>query len=69
MQGSPVTEAISAAVARTAGVALGGAATFIPLLERCGTETLLQVPLGTLGRALLDGSFARVAGASTQVFY
>lgn len=42
-QGSPVTEAISAAVERSAGVALGGAATFIPLLERCGTETLLQV--------------------------
>jgi len=41
-QGSPVTEAIAAAVTRTAGVALGGAATFIPLLERCGTETLLQ---------------------------
>ncbi|KAK9834254.1 hypothetical protein WJX81_000411 [Elliptochloris bilobata] len=43
LQGSPVTEAISAAVERSAGVALGGAATFIPLLERCGTETLLQV--------------------------
>ncbi len=41
-QGSPVTEAIAAAVSRTAGVALGGAATFIPLLERCGTVTLLQ---------------------------
>ena len=56
-------------MARTAGVALGGAATFIPLLERCGTETLLQVPLGTFGRALLDGSFVGVAGALTQVLY
>jgi hypothetical protein len=37
-----VTEAITAAVAKSGGRALGGAAVFIPLLQRCGTETTLQ---------------------------
>jgi hypothetical protein len=40
---SPVTEAITAAVHQSGGRALGGRATFIPLLERCRTETTLQV--------------------------
>ncbi len=40
---SPVTEAITAAVARSGGRALGGAAVFVPLLERFRTETTLQV--------------------------
>ena len=40
---SPVTEAITEAVAKSGGRALGGAAVFIPLLQRCGTETTLQV--------------------------
>ncbi len=39
---SPVTEAITLAVQQSGGRALGGRATFIPLLERCGTETTLQ---------------------------
>lgn len=39
---SPVTEAITAAVARSGGRALGGAAVFVPLLERFRTETTLQ---------------------------
>lgn len=46
---SPVTEAITEAVTRSGGRALGGAATFIPLLERFGTETTLQArPAGPL---------------------
>eukprot|EP00884_Botryococcus_braunii_P010315 jgi/Botrbrau1/19285/Bobra.0073s0028.1 len=40
---SPVTEAISFAVRDADGVALGGAARFIPLLERTGAETSLQL--------------------------
>jgi hypothetical protein len=40
---SPVTEAITAAVHESGGRALGGKAIFIPLLERCGTETTLQI--------------------------
>ena len=40
---SPVTEAITVAVQKSGGRALDGRATFIPLLERCGTETTLQI--------------------------
>ncbi|KAK9908805.1 hypothetical protein WJX75_003140 [Coccomyxa subellipsoidea] len=40
---SPVTEAITLAVQQSGGRALGGRAIFIPLLERCGTETTVQI--------------------------
>ncbi len=40
---SPVTEAITAAVEQAGGKALGGRATIIPLLERCGTESTVQL--------------------------
>ena len=40
---SAVTEAITAAVRDSGGKALGGRAVFIPLLERCKTETTVQV--------------------------
>ena len=40
---SPVTEAITAAVRDSGGRALGGKAVFIPLLERCRTDILVQV--------------------------
>ena len=40
---SPVTEAITAAVRDSGGKALGGKAVFIPLLERCKTETTVQI--------------------------
>lgn len=40
---SPVTEVIATAVQQSGGRALGGKVTFIPLLERCGTETTLQI--------------------------
>lgn len=40
---SPVTEAITAAVRDSGGKALGGKAVFIPLLERCRTDILVQV--------------------------
>lgn len=44
---SPVTEAITAAVRDSGGMALGGKAVFIPLLERCKTETTVQVQVFT----------------------
>ena len=40
---SPVTEAITAAVREAGGRALGGKAVFVPLLERCRTETTVQI--------------------------
>ncbi len=40
---SPVTEAITAAVRESGGIALGGKAVFVPLLERCRTETTVQI--------------------------
>ncbi len=40
---SPVTEAITAAVRESGGRALGGKAVFVPLLERCRTETTVQI--------------------------
>lgn len=39
-----MTEAISFAVRGADGLALGGAARFIPLLERTGAESSVQVP-------------------------
>ena len=40
---SPVTEAITAAVREAGGRAFGGKAVFVPLLERCKTETTVQI--------------------------
>ena len=42
---SAVTEAITAAVRDSGGKALGGRAVIIPLLERCRTETTVQVAI------------------------
>lgn len=40
---SPITEVVATAVQQSGGKVLGGKVTFIPLLERCGTETTLQI--------------------------
>ena len=41
--GASVSEEMTAAVTQDEGVALGGAALFIPLLQRCGTTAFIQV--------------------------
>ena len=58
---SPVTEAITAAVRDSGGRALGGKAVFIPLLERCRTDILVQVRTLTScpARCLLTSLFLK----------